>query len=220
MHSRKFLNIPRDHRQVMHQRDRRDLQIIRADDTAPALQIVADDAIPIRTPIIERKRNHLAQCPRDNFLPHLHIYILFRPMHQFRAHRRAGSHLVNTSSGKPIHQTDALRLKNFYPNVTIEQVAHHHVFAGGSGNSGGSSNSTSAQHPIKSANSGIRRFISSSVGNTLSVSATEDKASRTCISSFSAASGFNRVSISSSSITTALMAKPSHFQLTLSSHKL
>lgn len=115
---------------------------------------------------------------------------------------------------------DVSILENLDPHIRIEQKVHYQTLAGGIGSSSGSATFSSAQQPIKSANSGIRRFISSSVGNTLSISATEDKASRTCISSFSAASGFNRVSISSSSIATALMAKPSHFQLTLSTHKL
>ena len=131
--------------------------------------------------------------------------------------------MISSNPLRPILNTqakDVSILENLNPHIRIEQIMHYQTLAGGIGSSSGSATSSSAHAPIKCAISGTRSFISSSVGKTLSFSATEDKASRTCISSFSAASGFNRVSIYSSSITTALMAKPSHFQLTLSSHKL
>ena len=219
MHSGKFIHVTRDHRQFMHQCNRRDLQIHWSDVTAPLLQIVADYSIPIRTTIIERKRNHLAQCRCDNFLPQTGIFIFFCTVHEFCAHGRARHQSVDRCFSEPGNQSKILPFENFDPDVAVEQVSHHHVFAGGSGNSGGRSNSKSAQQPIRSANSGIRSFNSSSVGSTLSASATEDRASRTCISSFSAASGFSRLNIRSSSTATALMENPSPFQLKISSRK-
>jgi hypothetical protein len=82
--------------------------------------------------------------------------------------------------------------------IGVEQVAHHQVFAGGSGRSSGISNSTSAQEPIKSANSGIRRFISSNVGSSFS-SSTSEIAWRTRDSNTRAFSGASRSKLRSSS---------------------
>ena len=163
--SGEFRHVSSDQREIMHQRDCCDLQIHWPDDTTPSLQIVPNHSILIRTWIVERKRDHFAQRPRDFFFPHSDIAIFLCAMHELRTDGRANYNLVNTRSGEAINQLKILRLENLYPDIAVEQVAHYQVFAGDSGNSGGRSNSKSFQQPITSANSGIRSFISSRVGS-------------------------------------------------------
>lgn len=198
MNSGEFFNISRDQGEVMHQRNRRDLQIHGADDAPPFLKIVANHSITIRTWIIEWQRGRTVESSRDIRFPGTGITVFFRTVHEFRTNGRACRQLRGGSVGKVFNRSEVFTLENFDPNIGIEQIAHHQVFAGGNGNSGGSSNSLSAQHPMISAKSGRLRLISSNVGGCFS-SSTSEIASRTRDSSTRAFSGARRSNVRSSS---------------------
>jgi hypothetical protein len=106
--------------------------------------------------------------------------------------------IFHSGLGEPINQPCVPALKHFDPDIGVEQVAHHQIFAEGSGSSGGRSNSLSAQHPMISAKSGRRSFISSNVGSSFS-SSTSEIARRTRDSNTRAFSGASRSKLRSSS---------------------
>jgi len=186
--SGEFRHVSSDQREIMHQRDCCDLQIHRPDDTAPPLQIVPNHSILVGTWIVERKRNRHVQCPDNILFPGNRIVIFFRPVHDFRTNWRAYHYFRREYSGKFFDQSKILSFENFDPDIGIEKISHHQVFAGDNGSSGGSSNSISAQHPMISARSGRLRLISSSVGGAFD-SVTNEIASRTRVSNVCAVSG-------------------------------
>jgi hypothetical protein len=194
----KFPHIANYHGKAVHQRDRGNLQIQWPNHTPSLLKIMADEAITFRAPIIKRERNHSIQCTCNAFSSRLGIDVFLRSMHEFGSHRRTSGQIFHSGLSEPINQPCVSAFQHFDPNTAVEQVAHHQVFAGGSGRSSGISNSTSAQDPIKSANSGIRRFISSNVGSSFSLS-TSEITSRTRDSKIRAFSGASRSKLRSSS---------------------
>lgn len=220
MNSGKLPSIACHQCQVVDQRDRGDLQIKRPDHATSDFEVLTDLCINIRAMIIVGQRNHTGNKLLDFRPPPDRVLIFFSAMHQLRPDDGAGDQFGSICQRKSIKQNDISIFKYLDPDIRIEQKAHHQIFAGGNGSSSGSATSSSDQAPIKCAISGTRSLISSNVGKTLSVSATDDKTSRTWDSSFCAASGFSRVSIRSNSTATALMDKPSHFPSTLSSHNL
>ena len=198
INSGKFVNIPRNQGKVMHQRDCRNLQIHGPDDTASSLQIVANDSIPLRTWIIKWQRGRTGQSFCDIQFPGSCIIVFFRAMHEFRSNGSACRQLRNGSIGKFTNQSKVLTLENLDPDIGVEQVEHHQVFAGGNGRSGGRSNSLSAQHPIISTKSGRLSLISSNVGGSF-FSSTSEIALRTRDSKIRAFSGASRSKLRSSS---------------------
>lgn len=198
MNPPELLHVSSYHGQVMHQRDRSNLQIHGTDDATSLLQIMANHSITIRTWIIEWQRDRTAQGPCDIHFPGIGIVVFFRAMHEFRANGRACHQLRGWHVGKFVNQSKVFALEHLNPDIRVEQVAHHQVLAGGNGSSGGSSNSLSAQHPMMSAKSGRLRLISSKVGNSFP-STTSEIASRTRDSSTRAFSGARRSKVRSSS---------------------
>ncbi len=195
--------------QIMHQRDRSNLQIHRANDATSDFKIVAHRSITLRTTIIERERDDVHQCPRNILFPFRSIFVLFSTMHQLRTNRRASRQFFSPKISISLDQSKVFAFENFNPDIGIKQIKHHQVFAGDKGSSGGSSNSTSAQHPMMSARSGRLRFISSRLGGSSDPS-TSEIASRTRDSSARAFSGSRRSKVRSNSIAIVLTCKPCH----------
>ena len=198
MNPPEFLNISGDQDEVIRQRDRSNLQIHWPDNAAPHLKIVTNRSIPLRTAVIERKRNHLVQCADNQFSSHNGVLVFFRTMQEFGTDRRTRRKIRHRSAGEPVNQSAVPAFEHLNPDIAVEQVAHHQVLAGGNGSSGGRSNSASPRLPIKSANSGMRRFISSKLGGA-SVPATSDITLRTRDSNTRAFSGSRRSRVRSSS---------------------
>lgn len=198
MNTSEFSRIARYHSEVVHKRNGRDLQIQGTNHASPLLKVMSDQSISFCTWIIEGKRKNLIQRTRDAFSSHLGIHVFLRSMHKFGSNRRTSRQICHTGLSEPVYQPGVPSLEYLYPNIAVEQVAHHQVFAGGSGRSSGISNSTSAQHPIKSANSGMRCFISSKVGRSFSLS-TSEITSLTRVSNTRAFSGARRSKLRSKS---------------------
>ena len=215
MNSAKFIHITRDERQVMHQRNCGDLQIHRADDASPFLKVMTYQTINFRTPNIKGKRDVRCQGDIDILFPGFGIVVFLRPMHEFCQHERARHDFCRRNLSKSVNQPKILSLENFDPNIGVKQVGHHQVFAGGSGSSGGSSNSLSAQHPMICAKSGRLRFNSSRVGSSFSCS-TSEIASRTRDSNTRAFSGARRSKVRSSSIAIVVTGKRCHGMMKIS----
>lgn len=210
MNPPELLHVSSYQSQVMHQRDRSNLQIHRPDDAPSLLQIMANHSITICAWIIEWQRDRTAQSPCYIHFPGIGIVVFFRAMHEFRANRRACRELRGGQVGKFVNETKIFALKHFDPDIRIEQVAHHQVLAGGNGSSGGSSNSLSAQHPMMSAKSGRLRLISSKLGSSFSFS-TSKIASRTRVSSTRAFSGTRRSKVRSSSSAIVVTSTHCHY---------
>ena len=214
----KFSHIARYHGQTVYQSNGGNLQIQRPNHTPPLLKIMPDESITFRALIIKRERNHFIQCACDAFSSRPGIAVFLRSMHEFGPHRRTSGQIFHSGLSEPINQPYVPSLEHFDPNIAVEQVAHHQVFAGGSGRSLGISNSTSAQDPIKSANSGIRRFISSNVGSSFSLS-TSAITSRTRDSKIRAFSGASRSKLRSNSKVIVVTGNTCHGStLTSTSH--
>jgi len=201
--SGEFRHVSSDQREIMHQGDGRNLQIHRPDDTSPSLQIVTNHSILIRTAIIKGKRNHLVQRARNQLLSGNGIHVFLRAMHELGSDRRTSGQIHQGSLSEPINQPTIPALKQLNPDIAVEQVAHHQVLAGGKGSSGGRSNSASPRLPMMSANSGIRRFISSMLGSCFGPS-TSEIAARTRDSSARAFSGSKRSKVRSNSMAIVL----------------
>ena len=217
--SGEFHHVSSDQREIMHQRDCCDLQIHWPDDTTPSLQIVPNHSILIRTWIVERKRDRHVQCPDNILFPGNRIVIFFRPVHEFRADWRAYHYFSREGTSKFFDQSKILSLENFDPDIGIEEISHHQVFAGDNGSSGGSSNSRSAQHPMISARSGRLRLISSSVGGFCGATA-DEIASRTRVSNACAVSRSKRSKTRSSSKAIPLTRKRYDLSHSTSIHNL
>lgn len=218
--SGEFRHVSRDHSQIVNQGDGSNLQIHRSDDTASGFKIMTKPAILIGTAIIEWKRDRDAQRPDHILFPGNAVPIFFSSVHQFRPDRRTHYNFCRSGSGKFFDQSKILPLENFDPDIGIEKISHHQVFAGGSGNSGGSSNSKSAQQPMISAKSGRLLLSSSRVGSGASGTVTEEIASRTRVSNVCAASGFRCSKTRSSSKVIPLMRERYRLSSAISIHKL
>lgn len=209
MNPSKLLLIAGDNSESMRKRNRRDLQIEWTNHASPLLKIMPDQSIPFRASIIEWKGNDPIQSARYLLPARFDILVFLRPMHEFRSNRRTCGQIYHTDLGEPVNQPGVPSFEHLDPDIAVEQVTHHQVFAGGNGRSSGSSNSTSAQHPITSANSGIRFFISSKVGSSFSFS-TSKIASRTRDSNTRAFSGARRSKVRSSSNAIVVTRKHCH----------
>lgn len=198
MNSFELIYVARDKRQVMNQCHRSNLQIIWPDDTRSTFKTVSDRAVPVGTWIVERKRSHFSKQLHNIHTPARNVAVFLRSMHQFRADDGADSQFRMINLSEPINKKEILAFENLDPDIRIQQVAHHQIFAGGIGSSSGSSGSSSAQAPMICAKSGLRRLISSKVGNSFSFS-TSEIASRTRDSNTRAFSGARRSKVRSSS---------------------
>ena len=198
MHSFKLTHVARDQSQIMDQRNGSDLQIIGPDDARSAFKALSERPVNVRTRIIERTRNHIGKELGYLHFPSRNVAVFLSTMHQFRTDDGTDRQLRKSGLRESINQQEISAFENLDPHIRIQQETHYQVFAGGIGSSSGSSGSSSAQHPMMSANSGIRRFISSSVGSSFSFS-TSEIASRTRDSSTRAFSGARRSKVRSSS---------------------
>jgi Cu(I)/Ag(I) efflux system membrane fusion protein len=191
------------------------LEPLRKAGQTPDFQIMTNQSILIRATVVEGQGDHTIQGCNDLLSSSVGVGIFFSAIHEFGPYRRACRQVGNTSGSEPIDQAGVSGLENPDPYIRVEEVAHHQVFAGGRGSSSGISNSLSAHMPITSANSGIRRFISSIVGNGFS-SATSEIASRTRDSSARALSGSRRFRVRSSSNAIVVTGTPCHGGMAIS----
>ena len=198
MNSFELIHVARDKRQVMHQCNGSDPRIIRPDDTRPIFKAVSDHPVSVRTWIIEGKRSYSSKQLRDIQSPAGNVAVFFCSMHQFSTHDGTNCQLRMIDLREPINKEEILAFQNLDPDIGVQQVTHHQIFAGGIGSSSGSSGSSSAQAPIKYAKSGLRRLISSKVGSSFSLS-TSKIAARTRDSNTRAFSGARRSKVRSSS---------------------
>ena len=198
MNPPEFPRVAGYHGEVVHNRDGSDLQIQWTNHASPLLKIMPDGSILFRALIIEWERKKTIQRACNSFSSRLGVHIFLRSMHEFGSNRRTSGQIHHTGLSEPVNQSGVPSFENLDPDIAVEQVAHHQVFAGGKGRSSGISNSLSAQHPMISANSGIRRFISSKVGGSFSFS-TSEIASRTRDTRTRTFSGARRSRVRSSS---------------------
>ena len=206
---RELTHIPSHQNEIMHDRDSCDLQIQRADHTGSNLKIMAYRSVKIRTAVVEREGDNLIQRPNYIPLSSSSIRILFRSMHQFCTDWRTSREIRHRVSIESADQTVVPTLEDFDPDIRVQEITHQQDFVGGKEDSGGSSNSMSAQQPMISANSGILRFNSSMLGNSSSPAAS-DNASRTRDSSAFAFSGSRRSKVLSSSVAIAVTEEACH----------
>jgi hypothetical protein len=209
MNSFELIHVARDKRQVMHQCNGSDPRIIRPDDTRPIFKAVSDHPVNVSTWIIEGKRSYSSEQLRDIQSPARDIAGFLCSMHQFGTHDGTNCQLRMVDLREPINKEEILAFQNLDPDIRIQQVAHHQIFAGGNGSSSGSSGSSSAQAPIRCANSGIRLFISSKVGSSFSFSISEIAAG-TRDSNTRAFSGARRSKVRSSSNAIAVTGRHCH----------
>ena len=172
-HTSELAHVARHHGQIVNKRNRCNLHIERANHISRPLQFIADAAIDIGGAVIEWQGNKLPEQSRDLRFALLGSFILSRAVHQFRADDCAQTNLLRGRRGEPvsngkIETVPCARPHELNPDVAIEGVTLHQTFAGGSGNSGAISNSTSARQPMNSAKSGRRSFSSSTVGSSAS----------------------------------------------------
>jgi len=182
----------------MYQCNRGDLQIIWPDDTRAIFKAVSDRPVSVRTWIVEGNRSHFSKQLRDIQSSAGNVAVFLSSMHQFSTHDGTDCQLRMIHLREPINKEEILAFENLDPDIRIQQITHHQIFAGGIGSSSGSSGSSSAQAPIKCAKSGRLRLISSKVGGSFSFS-TSEIASRTRDSSTRAFSGARRSKVRSSS---------------------
>ncbi len=168
-HTSELADVARHHGQIVNQRDGGNLHVERANDISRPLKLIADAAIDIGGAVIEWKG---IEFPEQylNFRNSLRwVFILPCTVDKLGADRSAASDFRrrgkrNAIGNQTIRCSRFVCPQDLNPDVTIEQIAFHHVLAGGSGNSGAISNSTSARHPMRSAKSGRSLFISSKDG--------------------------------------------------------
>ena len=205
---RELAHIPSHKRQIMHQSDCCDLQIIRADHAASYLEIVANCSIPLCHRVIERKREISIQQVRELCLPLLRTIIFFCSVKKFRPHCRATCDFFFLTPRHPAQQGKMTAFQHSDPDIGIEEIGHHMTFANGKGSSSISPVSTSAHAPIRCAISGIRRLISSILKT--SSSSAEAIASRTFSVNHAAFSAGKLLSKKSNSFTIAFTSRNYH----------
>ena len=165
--------------------------------------------VNVRTRIIEGKRSYSSKELGYLHFPSRNVTVFLSTVHQFGTDDGTDRQLRKRDLCKPINQQKISTFENLDPYIRIQQETHYQVLAGGIGSSSGSSGSSSAQHPMMSANSGLLRFISSRVGSSFSFS-TSEIAWRTRDSSTRAFSGSRRSKVRSNSIAIFVTGRQCH----------
>jgi hypothetical protein len=209
MHSFKLIHIARHHGQIMNQGNGSNLQIIGTDNACSTFKALSERPVNVRTRIIEGKRSYFSKKVDYLHSPSRNVAVFLSAVHQFGTDDGTDRQLRKSDLRKPINQNKISTFENLDPHIRVQQETHYQVLAGGIGSSSGSSGSSSAQHPIMCAKSGLLRFNSSRVGSSFSFS-TSEMASRTRDSSTRAFSGSSRSKVRSSSSAIVVTGKPCH----------